>query len=252
MKEAVILGGGALGAAIARAAAGRPVVVASPTPRAHAGLWRHYDAERGGRPPVRGADVWVAIRPRGPLLARGDAWLPELVNRLWHEGAASVTVAVSAGDPHPDARLTGLGGRDGGVTTVLRVAPLFGLDDRCVGPLVRDLRAGRVAHHPRGMAPAWALAADDAGRAALRLAGAGGSHVLRGTERLDGAAIAGALAHRFGGRCTERWMGGLDAEDRRSLAAQAELRDDWDDARLGPRLPFRVWVDRLPGPRPRR
>ena len=48
-RRAVVIGGGQFGAALARAltAAGREVLVLSPTPRAHAGLWRRYALGEG-------------------------------------------------------------------------------------------------------------------------------------------------------------------------------------------------------------
>lgn len=253
MRSALVLGGGTAGSAIARALAGtHRVVVASPTARPHAGLWRQWTLA-DPVPAARDADVWVALRPERREAAGFVDARPGLVDRLWRAGAASITLLLPAGaDPREDAELTGLDGPEGARVTVLRVAPAWSTEDRCVGPIVRALRAGRAAHHLRGIDGVRALAADDLARAALRLAGTGGVHVLVGVAPLSGAEIGQALVRRYGGRCTERWMGGLDAEDRAWIERQRSLPDSWDDERLGPRVPFARWADRLPGPRRQR
>lgn len=253
MKPALVLGGGTVGSALARAlATTHQVVVASPTARDHPGLWRRWTLP-DPVPAPRGAEVWVALRPERREAAGFVDARPGLVDRLWRAGAASVTLLLPAGaDPREDATLLGLPGPGGARVTVLRVAPAWSTEDRCVGPIVRALKAGRAAHHPRGIDGVRALAADDLARAALRLAGTGGVHILVGVAPLTGAELSQALVRRFGGRCTERWLGGLDAEDRAWIDRQRALPDTWDDARLGPRVPFARWADRLPGPRRQR
>lgn len=250
----MVLGGGVVGGAIARAAAAsHRVVVASPTPRPHAGLWRAW--ELGARAPsgTADADVWVAIRPSSRATKDWPEARRELVRCLWIGGAATVTLLLPAGaDPREDQPVLADGGPGGRALTVLRVGPAWATDDRCVGPVLRALKAGRVAHHPRAIRGARALAVDDLARAALRLAGAGGRHTLLGATPIDGATIAATLVERFGGRCAERWIGGLDAVDRSWLRLQADLPDEWDEGRLGARTSFARWVDRLPGPRRQR
>lgn len=251
MSDAVILGGGVLGAAIARVAAdgGARVSVFSRTPRTHPGLWRRFDL-KGGGPAVRDAAVFVALAP-GPRDDADTFWaegVPEVVRAAWLGGARSVTACVPAGGVPVEPAALQRAGR----TTVLRYGPLVSAEDGCVAPWVRALREGGVARIPRGLPELWPLAAEDGARAAWRVAASGEVRTLRGPERLTCGELMGHLVARFGGRWTERWVGGIEASRRRLLAAQVHLEDDWDETRMGPRTPMARWAERLAGPRRKR
>lgn len=234
----LVVGGGQLGAAIARQAArqGDRVVVASRTPRPHPGLWRRFDLDVDNAAalvsdgPVR---AWICVR--GPATDR----LGRLAADLDRAGA---TVTLCAP----------LGAVVGSRATLLTVGPLFGPEDACLAPLLPALRAGGVARHPRGLPASRPLYVEDAARACLRLGGAGGAHRLVGRDRVEMAQLADLLGRRFGGRCRPRWLGSLPAADVDQLRLSADDPGDWDDARLGARLPVAEWIERLPGPRPRR
>jgi hypothetical protein len=248
----LVIGGGLLGAAIGRHATseGARVIVASRTPRPHAGLWRRLEPER----PLGAKDarVLVAIGPHGREGA--DVWsvvLPRLVAAAWREGATRVTVCGPAGTGEPGCEafargLAQLGGASR--TAVVRFGPLYGADDACVWPMLRALRESGVARFPRGLPPTWPLWVDDAARAAWRADT--GDAVLLGPERLEPRQLGDAMVRRFGGRWTWRlWGGGWPRE---RLRAQSELADAWDDARFGTRRTFDGWIDSLPGLRRRR
>ncbi|MFZ5482472.1 MAG: hypothetical protein ACOZNI_37260 [Myxococcota bacterium] len=243
----LVLGGGLLGAAIARLAAaeGERVVVASRTPKAHAGLWRRLEPDR----PLGARDtrVFVALapRPREDVAVWSDL-LPRLVTAAWREGATGVTVCGPAGEGEKglDAFARGVGQLGAAArTVVLRFGPLYGTDDTCVWPMLRALRESGVARVPRGLPPGWPLHVDDAARAARRCEA--GAHVLRGPQLLTTEQIGDAMVRRFGGRWTWRLWGGAWARAR--LRRQADLPDGWDGGRLGPRRTFDAWVDGLPG-----
>jgi len=257
VADLVVFGGGHLGSAVARHAAstGARVLVASPTPRPHAGLWRAWEP---GAPPafsLQGARVLVALSPRRP----GDAaavWgetVPRLALAAWRDGAASVTVCGPAGADEPaiDAFTAGTALLAAAPrTTVLRFGPLVGTDDDCVWPLVTTLRERGVVRLPRGLPPFLPLLLEDAARAANRLADAGGVHVLRGPERLTTEQLGALVVDRFGGRWAWRWIGGAAAHAR--LRAWEHLPDRWDDGALGPRQTLASWIGRLPGLRRKR
>jgi hypothetical protein len=253
----VVLGGGRLGGAVARqgAAAGRSVIVASPTPRPHAGLWRRWSAGEPLRVPLEGATVCVALSPRTARDA-GEVWgrtVVRLALQAWREGATAVTVCGPAGSGEPgldafDAGLEAL--RAAPRTTVVRFGPLFGVDDGCVWPIVTAIRQSGVARLPRGAPASWPLLLDDAGRAVTVLLGAGGEHVLRGPERLRTEDIGDAVTARFGGSWAWRWWGGPPQPAR--LLAWSDMPDTWSDARLGARLSLATWIGKLPGLRRKR
>jgi hypothetical protein len=253
----VVFGGGHLGGAIARhgAASGRSVLVASPTPRTHGGLWRRWSAGDPERIRLEGATVCLALSPRTDREAP-EVWaqvVPRLASAAWRQGAAAVTVCGPAGRgiASLDAFERGLDElRATPRTTVVRFGPLFGVDDGCVWPLVSALRQSGVARLPRGAPPSWPLLLDDAARAALTLTGAGGVHVLRGPEQLRMEDIGNVVTGRFGGRWVWRWWGGLAHAPR--LHVWADMDDSWSDARLGPRQTLATWVGKLPGLRRKR
>ncbi len=257
----VVFGGGLLGAAIGRRAAadGHRVVVASPTPRSHAGMWCRWREGDAMKLPLMGARVCFALGP-APGADGAALWgtaLPRAVLAAWRGGAASVTVCGPAGsadgqEPGIDAfhmalaPLLVLAPR----TTVLRFGPLFGVDDACAWPLLSALRQRGVARLPRGLPATFPLATEDAARAVLRSWDMGGQRVLRGADRIGMAEVGEALTRRFGGRWVWRWWPG----DRHAarLRAWEHLSDDWDDAALGARQPFTTWLERLPGLRRKR
>ena len=251
MSDAVILGGGVLGGAIARVAAdgGAQVTVLSRNERPHRGLWRRFEA-KGAALLVRDAAVFVALAP-GPRDDPAAFWtglVPDLVRAAWLGGARTVTACVPAAGAAVEPPALQRVGR----TTVLRYGPLVSAEAGCVAPWVRAVREGGVARIPRGLPDVWPLVVDDAARAAWGLAPSGDIRTLRGRERLTTRELATLLVERFGGRWTERWIGGIDAAHRRMLAAAVHLDDDWDDVRMGPRSSVATWIERLAGPRRRR
>lgn len=251
--ETLVLGGGLLGAAVARAASasGGRVVVASRTPRAQAGLWRRLDvaAPDKGLVPV-GGRVVVALAPGpGEPLTLWSEGLPRLVAWAHREGAATVVVCGPAGRGAPDVDAFSEGAAAiAGHAAVLRFGPLFGQDDPCVWPVLKAIRESGAAAIPRGLPRLAPLFVDDAARAALRLPS--GDHVLRGPAELDATEIGDAIVRRFGGRWRRAWW--TSRSTRRRLDAQAALPDRWDEDRLGARLSLAAWIERLPGLRRRR
>ncbi|MDP2308374.1 MAG: hypothetical protein Q8P18_20315 [Pseudomonadota bacterium] len=253
----IVFGGGHLGGAVARygAASGRSVMVASPTPRPHSGLWRRWAAGEPVGLRLEGATVCIALSPRTSREAP-EVW-GQVVGRLaasaWRDGAAAVTVCGPAGQGEPglDAFERGLQDlRAAPRTTVLRFGPLFGVEDGCVWPIVSAIRQSGVARLPRGAPASWPLLLEDAARAALTLTDAGGEHVLRGAEQLRMEDIGNVVTARFGGRWAWRWWGGLAHAAR--LRAWSEIGDSWSDAELGPRQSLATWVGKLPGLRRKR
>ncbi|MFN7146003.1 MAG: hypothetical protein ACK4YP_19660 [Myxococcota bacterium] len=257
VADLVVFGGGHLGGTVARqvAAQGKRVLVLSPTPRPHAGLWRAWEAKSPAPVPLRGAHVLLALSPRRKADA-ADLWgvtVPMLASAAWREGAAAVTVCgpAGAGEAGIDTFVRGIAQLSGAPrTTVVRFGPLVGVDDGCLWPIVTSLRERGVVRLPRGLPPMWPLLLDDAARAVTRLRGAGGEHVLRGPEQLRTEDLATLVTQRFGGRWAWRWWGGTG--DLPRLRAWENLEDAWDDARLGPRQTVAAWVGKLPGLRRRR
>lgn len=243
--SALVVGGGLLGAAVARELTrrGAQVVVASRTPRPHAALWRRLELGRDGAPgllPAGGRPrVWVAVAPKPGEPADalyGDKLTVAL--RGWLAAGALVTVCLPAGVERPT---------EAGVTC-LRLPILFGPGDHWLSPLVVALREGHTARYPRGFDAFHPLFIEDAARAAVTLMGAGGSHVLGGPQRMDIAQVAAMLTERFPGRCVPHLFRRLSAEERGRLFSGAEL-EPWDAERLGGRVVLSEWIERLPGPR---
>lgn len=244
--SAIVIGGGQVGAALARllAAARVQVTVASLTERAHAGLWTRWDAlsdrveallRRSGAAPR----VWIAAGGgRGGV---DEAAVRGLVLALGSAGVRQVTAVRPLGE---DAPL--------GDATVVTVGPLFGTADTCVSPLLPALRAGRGVRLPRGLPASRPLYAEDAARAILRLGATGGRHRLVGPEVVTAPELARALTARFGGKVGARWLGGLPAGAEQVCRLSVEGPDEWDGQALGERLSLGEWIERLPGPRPRR
>jgi hypothetical protein len=253
--DCVVLGGGLLGAAIARHAQTRAqrVVVASRTPRPHAALWRAFEANSPPRGLVpRGASVFLTLSP-GP---RDDAQafygvaIPRLVGAAWRDGASRVTLVGPAGHGHPltDAFTSAVARLpERSRVGVLRVTALFGTDDACLFPLLRSLREHGAARVPAGLPPAWALHVDDAARAVWR-SGAG-ERTLRGPARVHVEEAVDAAIERFGGSRARRWVGGRGSAS--ILSAQLTADDDWS-TEDGGRTEVRTWISRLPGLRRRR
>ncbi len=227
----VVIGGGRLGAAVARRAAseGRGVVVASRNPRPHAGLWRRWDAEHPDSLPVVGARVVLTVPP--------CANRETLVRTFWTDGAADVVVCTAAGvqverTPHSAA-------------STLTFGALVGQDDGCLWPMITAVRAAAVVKLPRGYPRFAPLLLEDAARAAL-LVGQGVTRTLPGPDTMTLEALAQAVIDRFGGRYAWRWWSG----DVRYAAAWEGLGDEWEPA-WGPRTTIPTWIDRLPGLRVR-
>lgn len=241
MSEApvLVLGGGLLGAAIARqVAAQQPVVVCSRNPRSHPGLWRRLDdtVEFSS-----GQKVFVALGPSSTEngLALWGELLPRLLDRLDRAGAAvQICGPAGSGEPGIDRFVRATAGRP-----VLRMPLLFGKEDAVIWPAIRRLREGeglRVRRDLPSSAPLWV---EDAARAAI--AGLHGS--LRGPDRWEAAKILDLLVLRFGGSWGTRFFAFRTAAERRA-EAQVEGEDDWPE-HLGERLSLESWLDRLPGPR---
>lgn len=245
MTPLLVLGGGLLGGALTRLATGQQVVVASRHARSHPGLWRHFElGETSLDSLLDGLDrpsVIVALSEDGPdYYSRA---LPLLMQGLRRLGAR-VTAVTRPGLGPEDAQ-----------ATIVELAALFGPGDRCVSPLLPRLRAQRAAYLPRGLPPSRPLFLDDAARAVLHLAQhgpPGARHRLVGPDRLDAATIGSVLTARFGGSVSPMLLRRLPKEDIESLTLAAEGIDTWDDGPFGTRKSFAEWVERLPGPRPRR
>lgn len=235
----LVLGGGLLGAAIARqVAAQQPVVVCSRTPRPHPGLWRRLDdtVEFSS-----GQKVFVALGPspaENGLVLWGEL-LPRLLDRLDRAGSkVQICGPVGGGEPGIDLFVRVTAGRP-----VLRLPLLFGKEDAVIWPMLRRLREGEVVRVRRGLPSVAPLWVEDAARAAI--AGVQGS--LRGPDRWEVAEILDLLVLRYGGSWSTRLLALRTAAERRA-EAQVQGEDSWLE-QLGERLSLESWLDRLPGPR---
>ena len=199
----LVVGGGVVGAAVARVAARtRPVIVGSRTPRAHAGLWRRYDL-RDPLPADLPADTCVIVAASAP-----EEQIAAFVRRAGR-------------------RVVTLGARVSGASASLLVSPAWDLHERSLQPVLDAMRQGQTGRLPRGLPFRRWIWAEDAARAALDLRD--GEHLaVQGPVSLDGAGSCGALALRERGTCGVHWL--------RSVTVPADPgRDDWDDARWGVR-----------------
>lgn len=251
--DLVVLGGGLLGSAVANAGAalGYRVTVASPTARAHAGLWRAWNADQP-LPRLRGADLVVALS-RLPA-ARPEGWsrtLTRVAQEARTAGARAVVVCGPAGRGAPDLDAFDAAVPDlSAVAAVARFGVLAGVGDRCVWPLIQALRTSGVARVPRGLPASRALLVPDAARAVLRLLGRREVRTLIGPEALRLEDIADRMVARFGGRHTAPWWGGNQHAGH--LRAWENLPDDWEDGVFGPRGTLPGWIAGLPGLRRKR
>lgn len=251
----VLFGGGTLGAAVARLAssAGRPVVVASRTPRGHPGWWRRWragEAEHLAWLPPR-ATVIVALGP-GPRESAEPAWgrgLAALLGRLLTYRPARVLVCGPARGDEPSIA-TFEGTVRAQPVDALRLPPLFGVGDGPVASAAAALRAQKPISVGELPAVRW-LCADDAARVALTLEAGVGEVEVSGPQPLRPAEVAALLVARFGGRCrAPLWGTGIAAAPAARLVAWSSLPDQWSE-RWGERTALDAWVERLPGPRRR-
>lgn len=199
----VVIGGGVVGAAVARVAArSGPVLVASPTPRAHAGLWQRYDLA-DALPASVPADARVVLAARAPA-----ELLAAFVRR-----ARRAVVRVGPAVP--------------GVVASVDCSPAWDLHERSILPALEAMRQGRTGRVPRGLPFRRWIWAEDVARAALDLRD--GEHLaVQGPAGLDAAGLCAALAARERGRCGVDWL-------RSVRVADDPGRDDWDERRWGAR-----------------
>lgn len=257
----LVLGGGTAGRAIAAAASG-PVVVASRTEGARPGMWARADlADAACRLPAC-SRVVCAVGP-GAREAPETAWSTVLLDRLGRYARESlpVTVIGPAGRGHPvlDAfDRFARAARERGAR-VLRVAPIFGADDRLAWPIAVTLRAGKVARVPPASPRVRAVAAEDVARVALAEGGAPGEEfTICGPDPLDLPTVADVLVGRFGGRWEPTaWRAGWPrspwrADEWQRAAFQGDAPGDWDAGAWGQRTTLQGWAERLAGPRRRR
>lgn len=252
----VIFGGGALGSAVARLAnsRGEGVVVASRNAGSHPGWWRRCEL---------GQDNRLAWIPRGShlVIAVGPAWnessdvclaAARLLPRLKRESPASIVVALPAGGVGETVAAGALAtaGRDVGASLV-GVGPLYGIGDAYLSRQVMALRGGGNVKVPKTVATR-VLCADDAARAVVSARSTREELVVTGGERITAANATSALVARFGGTARPPLFGdGLPRPIRERLAGWADLPDQWDESRFGPRVSLAEWISRLPGPRRR-
>lgn len=199
----VVIGGGVVGAAVARVAARLgPVLVASPTARAHAGLWQRYDLA-DPLPAAVPADARVVLAAAAPA-----EQLAAFVRRARRP-------VVRIGSPVP------------GTAASLGCSPAWDLHERSVQPALEAMRQGRTGRVPRGLPFRRWIWAEDVARAALDLRD--GEHLeVQGPVGLDSAGLCAALAARERGRCGVDWLRGV-------TVAPDPARDDWDERRWGAR-----------------
>ncbi len=258
--DVLVLGGGVLGAAIARYAFSQRarVTVGSRNARPHAGLWRRIDLRK---PPAGlfspGMRVFLAFAPDPGALSLWSEAMPVLVRHAWNMRVSAVTVCGPAGQGHPVIDAFAQGARQlDRRTVVVRLPVLFGAGDTLVSPLVAAVRDREVARVPAGMPPLWPLWVEDAARAVWRLGAAdvrthragAADLTLRGPERLHLEDVARSVAEALGGRAGRRLFGGREHLAR--LRAQENAQDDWDEDLLGERTRVGVWLGRLPRSRP--
>jgi len=201
-----VVGGGVIGAAVARVAARTgPVLVGSRTPRAHAGLWLRFDITNDPLPPL-------PERAR-IVLALGDA-NPSLVLPFARRAQRPVVVIGRGGQaPLPGAVL-------------LRCSPAWDLHERSLSPVVDAMRQGHAGKLPRALPVRHWIWAEDLARVALAPDVADVD--LRGPVPLDGAGVAAALVARERGACGFAWSRG------KPIPPDPD-RDGWDDTRWGAR-----------------
>lgn len=204
----LVIGGGVIGAAVARVAArSEPVMVASLTPRQHAGLWFRFNIAKDPLPAdlPREARIVVAIggaeqRATQALIARASRGV--------------IVVQAGVGPPTPGA-------------ASVRTSPAWDLHERSLQPILDAMRRGGTGRLPRGLPLRKWIWAEDVARVALDLRGQEQVE-LQGPLALDGAGVAAALAARERGICGVSWF--------RSVSVPPDPeRDDWDDARWGQR-----------------
>lgn len=244
VAPAWVIGGGPLGAAIARllAAQDRPVVVASRTARPHAGLWRHLELSAPNPVPAE-AEVWIAAGPHGSL--SGEALWGELLPR-WLKGRsfAKLTLCGPAGqgEPNVDAFMR-LAASLPMPANIIRFSWIFSNDDALFGAMLSRIRARQTLIVPRNLPPLWPLWVEDAARAALSLSGA---HTLRGPAAVRVEDVAQKLAGKSGGRWRYAWW-----PTRLPPFAALPADDGWPEPQLGSRTSLEMWLERLPFPRSR-
>ncbi len=205
----MVIGGGVLGAAVARVAARtRSVIVASRTQRQHAGLWVRFEL---GRDPVR--SEWA--RAARLILCVGAS-----------------DVAALTGLLPPGARVVVVGPLGVAGTPSVVCGPAWDLHERSIQPVLDAMRRGQAGHIPRDLPERRWIWAEDVARVALD-PDLGPVTRVRGPALLDRSAFANALAQRERGACTPSWRrGGPVPPD--------PPGDDWDDARWGVRRRFGI------------
>lgn len=206
----LVIGGGLLGAAIARqvASTGVQVEVCSRHPRNHAGLWRRLEEGLTVRP---GMKVWVAIGP-SPEERGEKVWgeaLPAILQKL--EGA-EVLVCGPGGKGEP-----GIDAFQRAVAEVphLLLPVLYGAEDGWLWPAAQRIREGGVWKVERNLPVICPLFVEDAAKAAV--AGQRGS--IRGPESVNAAQLFDRLVQRYGkGSWSFRWQWWSSPAGRRAAA----------------------------------
>ncbi len=245
-RELLVVGGGRVGAAVARRALadGASVCVASRSARAHLCLWRHADLAVAPPPVAEGLRVVVVVAPGprdDPRRLYGQL-VPRFVAHALRAGAV-VTWVGPAGSGRPAVDAFADGARAAPGATIVRVAPIFGPDDPCVGAVVRRLRETGVAR-VASVAPCRPIFVDDAVRAILALSG--GDHTLLGPEPVTLDDVAAAAVRRFGGASARAWFGPAGVAAAVASQPPADM-DTWGSAPGGPRTTVAEWISRLPG-----
>lgn len=204
----LVIGGGVIGAAVARVAArSGPVMVASLTPRPHAGLWLRFDVARDPIPPDLPQEARIVI-------AIGGAEPRATQDLIAHTSRAVTVILAGIGPPTPGA-------------ASVRTSPAWDLHERSLQPVLDAMRRGGTGRLPRGLPLRKWIWAEDVARVALDLRGQEQVQI-HGPLALDGAGVAAALAARERGICGVSWF--------RSVSVPPDPeRDDWDDARWGQR-----------------
>lgn len=242
-----IVGAGVVGRAVARALAGRGdhVVLASPEPRAGAGLWRRADALTGAgiREALYEADVVVYAATAPKQVASLAKAGPEQVARAARQGAVGRFVWVQPvgvdrsrapavqtfREAHPlvaahapDLRVVGL-------------PLLFGDDDKLLAPWLAAARSGKAVPQPPDLRlrPLWC---DDAARLVVRAVdGTLPERVgVQGPRPVRLRALAEDVAGSFGVGVS-RMKRSVLRPWADLLADQADAPDDWEGLDLGRR-----------------
>lgn len=260
--QVVVVGGGMVGAALARAlhARGDRVAVLSPEPVALPAMWMRCDAVTGEglRRGVRGAEVVVfaaGTQDAGAAAELARMGAQHTASAAAHAGARRLVLLAPIGAT-AHAQAPALRAAHEGIqasqrlfegASALRLPWLFGEGDALLEPWLERARRGRRLRAPGIAHPLRPLWVGDAVKVLLRLVDGSlgpGSLGVQGPEALTFGALAEQVRQRLG--VGEGWRSCPPARalDLALLPEQQGPEDDWPGLGLGERLTVGAWLER--------